>query len=245
MSKFSRVFGTLSAASLICGVLSTSALAQANPQDFEEPDVGSPSSGAALPCIEGETCPGSTPGSTQSTQTTAVEPQTTVSCENLATVVRRGDKSAVLVTWKTNEFGGNYTPQTRCQTVSGRFHAAVQANNGSLSGMKLTNGPVNNRMVICALKPGENECSTSNMLFTLKKENERNAGMILGKLLNVATEGSGSPIEENSGEQVVVDMVKWAQQNLRRSIMAAPQRSNTPTVSVPAPKPSNSRGGAF
>lgn len=202
-----------------------------SPADFEAPDDAP----GALPCIEGENCP----PKAGTSATTPVEPPsvaTTVSCENLATVVRKGDRSAVLITWKTNEFGGSYTPQERCRVVSARFGATVQANNGSLKGLLLSNGPVNNRMVICALRPGEYDCSAENMLFTLKKENENNAGAILGRLLNISVTGSGSAIEENSGQQVKVDMARWASNNLRRA-----GNANANSRPVPPVTPSNRR----
>ena len=72
-------------------------------------------------------------------------------------------------------------------------------------------------MVICALRPGEEECTVENLLFTLKKENGNKAGSILGRLLNISVSGSGSAIEENSGQQIRVDLGAWASRNLRRA----------------------------
>lgn len=157
------------------------------------------------------------------------------------TVISKGNKGtsdyrrAVLITWKTTEFGENYTPRQRCNIVSSKFNSAVQANGGELRGISLTNGPVNNQIVVCALRPGEEECSSENMLFTLKKENERRAGAILGRLLNISVTGSGSVIEENSGQQIKVDMGAWASRNLRRTGNAVTNNRNTPTT------PSNRR----
>jgi hypothetical protein len=144
---------------------------------------------------------------------------TTTFCDekSLTTVVKNDKGRAVLITWKTNEFGGSYTRLERCRIVSARFQNALQSNGGALSGLILTNGPVNDRVVICALRPGEEECSSENMLFTLKRENEPRAGAILGRLLNISVTGSGSSIEENSGQQVKVDMGTWASRNLRRT----------------------------
>jgi hypothetical protein len=237
MSKIIKTLSAVIGISAFCltlTILSSSIVAQAEtprglPNDFEE-DSSNPSATPSIPCIEGETCPTNTPS--EEPPATLV---TTVSCENLATVVRKGDKSAVLITWKTTEFGGNYTPQERCRIVSARFNSKVQANNGSLQGLLLTNGPVNNRMVICALRPGEYDCSVENMLFTLKKENENNAGAVLGRLLNISVTGSGSAIEENSGQQVKVDMGTWASRNLRSTGNASTNHRTTPTT------PSNRR----
>ncbi len=209
--------------SLILPIVPMPLLAQASntsvpPSDFEEaPPSKTPPQTSMTPCIDGETCQHDNPEPPKPVVST------TVSCEGgLTTIVSKGEKGgpdyqmAVLISWKTTEFGGNYTPQQRCNVVSNRFQAAVQANAGSMKGLLLTNGPVNNRMVICALRPGETECSADNMLFTLKKENENNAGAILGRLLNTSVTGSGSTIEEGSGQQVKVDMGAWASRNLRR-----------------------------
>ena len=154
----------------------------------------------------------------------------TVSCVNddstnniPTTIIEKGTKDtpdyqrAVLISWKTRELGGNFTPKQRCNVVSGRFQAAIQANGGNFKGLLLTNGPVNSRMVICALRPGEEECTVENLLFTLKKENGNKAGSILGRLLNISVSGSGSAIEENSGQQIKVDLGAWASRNLRRA----------------------------
>jgi len=242
----SKIIKTLSAAigisafCLISPISQISMLAQAespsvSPRDFEEdPETTPAQTSKTTPCVEGETCPNQ-PSSVAPPDPTPVA--TTVSCENLATVVRKGDKSAVLVTWKTTEFGGSYTPQERCRIVSARFNSTVQANNGSLQGLLLTNGPVNNRMVICALRPGEYECSAENMLFTLKRENENNAGAILGRLLNISVTGSGSAIEENSGQQVKVDMGVWASSHLRRTGKTNTNYRVTPTT--PSRRPVN------
>jgi hypothetical protein len=235
MSKMLKALSTAIATfCLTSPILLTPMMVQAespaiSPADFEADDT-QPGS----PCIEGENCNGSAPVQTEPTPVA-----TTVSCENLATVVRKGDRSAVLITWKTNEFGGSYTPQERCRVVSARFGATVQANNGSLQGLLLSNGPVNNRIVICALRPGENECSAENMLFTLKKQNESNAGAILGRLLNISVTGSGSAIEENSGQQVKVDMARWASNNLRRAGNANANSRPLPPVTPSIRRPVN------
>jgi hypothetical protein len=73
------------------------------------------------------------------------------------------------------------------------------------------------------------------MLFTLKRENENNAGAVLGRLLNISVTGSGSAIEENSGQQVKVDMGTWASRNLRRTVNTSTNYRTIPTT------PSNRR----
>lgn len=167
------------------------------------------------------------------------QPMSSVRCENLTTVAYQGNARAEIVRWTSNEFGGNYTREERCRLVSERFNRAIQENNGSFQGLKLTNGPVNDRIVICVLKPGETDCTTSNMLFTLKRSNERNSGRILGQLMQVGDNRAGV-IEENSGNQTVVDLSKWAKQKLRTT--QSPAYSPSPAPSV---RPNQSPNGAF
>jgi hypothetical protein len=234
MSKTIKTLATLLGISVFCLISPMSMLAQTKIQspDFEDPPEA-PISTTQL------TDPNTPPISTQSTAPNdpaiSIEPTdstvaVTVSCVNddstnniPTTIVEKGTKDtpdyqrAVLISWKTRELGGNFTPKQRCNVVSGRFQAAIQANGGNFKGLLLTNGPVNGRMVICALRPGEEECTAENLLFTLKKENANKAGSILGRLLNISVTGSGSAIEENSGQQIKVDLGALASRNLRRA----------------------------
>ncbi|MEI6327681.1 MAG: COP23 domain-containing protein [Pseudanabaena sp. ELA645] len=220
MSKTIKTLATLLGISVFCLISPMSMLAQTKIQspDFEDPPEA--------PISTQLTDPNEPPIST----TEPTDSNVTVSCVNddstnniPTTIVEKGTKDtpdyqrAVLISWKTRELGGNFTPKQRCNVVSGRFQAAIQANGGNFKGLLLTNGPVNGRMVICALRPGEEECTAENLLFTLKKENANKAGSILGRLLNVSVTGSGSAIEENSGQQIKVDLGALASRNLRRA----------------------------
>lgn len=147
-------------------------------------------------------------------------PRTTqFDCVNLGggdwgTYARQGSNQAMLVRWTpagSHYFGGNYTPQRRCEIVTGKLNNAVQANGGRLSNLLLTNGYVNGETVICALGPLQTQCTDGNMLFTLKPENAHRAGEILGQLLQISRYGSSAGyITETSG-QVYVDLGDWAE----------------------------------
>ncbi|MFM2061133.1 MAG: hypothetical protein RLZZ507_803 [Cyanobacteriota bacterium] len=171
------------------------------------------------------------------------KPNSSVQCENLMTVARQGNNAAVLIAWNTAEFGPEYTPANRCNIVSNKLNALIQSNGGKFSNLRLTNGPVNGRIVICALKPGEVECNGSNQLFTLKRENERVAGRILGQLLNIGVAGSGT-INEDSGEQVIVDLGEWAELRLQASPSTDEQPQNPENIE-PFVNPETPSSGGF
>jgi hypothetical protein len=177
---------------------------------------------------------GSTPITSPNKVTPAPKLNSSVNCENLSTVARQGSATAILISWNTTEFGPEYTPANRCNTVSTKLNALIQGNGGKFSNLRLTNGPVNGRIVICALKPSEVECNSNNQLFTLKRENERFSGRVLGQLLNIGNVGSGT-INEDSGEQVIVDLGQWANRNLRESQETGVQEQNVEPAIEPAP----------
>lgn len=154
--------------------------------------------------------------------------QTTVACVGQQTVISRAQKSAILISWQTNEFGAQYTPERRCQIVSQKLQAAVDTAGGKLSKLHLTNGPVNNRQVICVVAPGTFSCNSTNMLFTLKRENERKAASIIRNMTNFKT-GSAA-IVEDSGEQAFVNLGDWADGKMGET---------TETEAVPSTVPEN------
>jgi hypothetical protein len=185
-----------------------------------------------------------TVGGGSSTPITSPKPTSSVKCENLSTVARQGSATAILISWNTTEFGREYTPANRCNMVSNKLNSLIQGNGGKFSNLRLTNGPVNGRIVICALKPGEFDCNGTNQLFTLKRENEENAGRILGQLLNIGIAGAGT-IREDEGAQVVVDLGEWAKHNLRESQETGVQEPQETGVLEPAVEPVPSSDGRF
>ena len=136
-------------------------------------------------------------------------------CSNLTTVIQQGESSAVLFTWKTNYFGNDYTPAKRCQIVSDKLNALIEANDGKFDGIKFTDGIVRNYPVICSLKSGEASCNQNNILFTLKPENRAKAQEIIRLLEDPNNLGTSGPI--NEARRIKVDLGKWAKRNLRIS----------------------------
>jgi Circadian oscillating protein COP23 len=76
----------------------------------------------------------------------------------------RRTKPIVVLLWKSNYFGGKFTPQQRCAIVSPKFQAAHAAGNfGYLKVVKEGNLPI-----VCAVKTQDDNCTRASMLFTLK-----------------------------------------------------------------------------
>ena len=113
---------------------------------------------------------------------------------NLATIAKRGSRiTDPLILWQTTEFGREFTPSQRCQSVSSRLTQAVANNGGSLSNLLLTTGTVNNLPVVCFVN-GRGRCNSGNILFTLDRKNARNPGAVLARLVNFAENGAGQAV---------------------------------------------------
>ncbi|WP_254174640.1 COP23 domain-containing protein [Planktothrix pseudagardhii] len=125
---------------------------------------------------------------TQFPQMSSEKPPINVRCVAQQTVVDNGKWQSVLITsWSKTYFGDNYTPETRCQMVSSRLQNAVAMNGGTFKGMRFLSGGVYGQLVVCALGADQSECTSSNMLFTLKPENQPRVGQILEELTNFKT----------------------------------------------------------
>jgi Circadian oscillating protein COP23 len=147
-----------------------------------------------------------------------------VSCQDLQTIVQKGDRQAVMLTWSYDGFGKEYTPEKRCQIVSERLQKAANANGGTFKGLQLASGTLNSQSVVCALKSNRSKCSSQNLLFTLKPENARNPEAIIKKIFDFAEDGNSS-INESASRQSTVDLNlgNWEQK-------AFPQVSKSSTV---------------
>jgi hypothetical protein len=118
-----------------------------------------------------------------------------------ATVVSAGDRNIPIITWNNPQFSPQFTPEKRCQKVSEKFQTAV--NKHGAGNLLLTTGLVNKQGVICLVNGGLLGCNPDNILLTLSGANAKDPGVALAKLLNISTTGSGSPIQERQGKQVV------------------------------------------
>ena len=76
----------------------------------------------------------------------------------------RRAKPIVVIAWKSQYFGGNFTPQQRCAIVSPKFQAAYNA--GNFEYFKV--GYDQKLPIVCAVKTENQRCTRAGMLFTLK-----------------------------------------------------------------------------
>lgn len=167
------------------------------------------------------------------------------------TVIERGPHTATLIRWTpagSAYFGDGYTPERRCQAVTGRLNQALARNEGSLGRLLLTNGIVNNETVICALNPMETGCNPGNLLFTLKPENASRAGQILGQLLQISRQGAAAGYITETEGQIYVNLGDWADRALVDSGEPAPSPTfapQPPPQQNPVAPPADSGGSMF
>lgn len=151
-----------------------------------------------------------------STQPT-VTGSTTFSCipqgNNYATVGQKAGREPVpLIVWTpkgSSHFGEKYPPQTRCQIVTQKLNAAINANGGTMKNLLLTNGIVSNQTVICTLRRQETACNPNNTLFTLKPENANRSGEVISQLMQIGRYGSSAGFIQETSGQVYVDLGDW------------------------------------
>jgi hypothetical protein len=150
-----------------------------------------------------------------------------VSCQDLKTVVHKGDRQAVMLSWNYGGFGKEYTPVKRCQIVSERLQQAANRNGGTFKDLQLASGTVNSVTVICALSAKSSNCDRQNMLFTLKPENSRNPDAIVQKIFSFAQDGSAS-IEESARNKPKLDknLGHWEQRAFRKSNRVMPSKQH-------------------
>ncbi len=133
-----------------------------------------------------------------------------VKCDDLSTIVQKGERQASLFNWRTNHFGAEFTPTKRCQLVSERLQSTTNKNGGTLKGLQLSGGTLNGQPVICVMQTGESKCTNQNLLFTLKPENAKQTQSVIAKILTFAEDGS-TTIDESSGGRAKpsTDLGSW------------------------------------
>ena len=93
----------------------------------------------------------------------------------------------------------NLTPQERCNDVSQRMNRAVAQNGGKLSTLLLTTGKVNSQAVICFVNTAET-CNPSNVILTLlRRENAKDPGKVLSRIVRFGRAGGGTNVLESGG----------------------------------------------
>lgn len=107
----------------------------------------------------------------------------------------------------SKEFGGKYSPIARCNEVTARFNQhflKVSSAKGSplrLPAMKL--GELNRLKVVCA---SNDICTSSNLLWTLKKDNVKQGSLIISQLKDIIKskgKATSGPILESEDDDMV------------------------------------------
>jgi hypothetical protein len=165
--------------------------------------------------------------------TTAAASTIKVNCQDLKTVVKKGDREATMVNWNYDGFGKEFTPAKRCQIVSERLQQAADNNGGSFKDLQVASGTLNSQPVICALQPKDRKCNQQNLLFTLKPENSRNPDAVIQKIFNFAKDGSSSLNESASfTPKADTSLGNWEQKAFPQSATKpAPKTSASPAKS--------------
>lgn len=95
------------------------------------------------------------------------------------------------ITWKSQLFGQQWNPSSRCRVVSSKFDQSYQM--GSLQ--YLTAGTTNGYPIVCATTLG-GSCNSQNQLFTM--EYTRNPWEVLGSLVSIMTGSTSGTIMQSA-----------------------------------------------
>ena len=206
------------------------------PQAPETAPNSTPNQPAGLPTVTAPQPPQVLPSPTSSTpQSSPVpdEPTSTatasaikVRCEDLNTVVQKGARQAAMFNWHTNYFGGEYTPEKRCQLVSNRLQSAADRNGGTLKGLQLGSGVLNGQTVICVFQTGENSCTNDNILFTLKPENAKRPQAVIAQISTFAKSGATTVNESSGSQSLDLDLGNWERQAFAKSRKSPTRNQN-------------------
>ncbi len=103
-----------------------------------------------------------------------------------------------LIQWKS-KLSGKYTPQVRCNMVSGNFQQAWEAKrlNYLMAGVDKKSGVG----IICGAKDSTTACNKSSMLFTLS--NGADASETIERMKDIRSGTGSNPIPQSSGESIV------------------------------------------
>lgn len=145
-----------------------------------------------------------------------------------ATIADNGRATAVLLSWRFNGFGDQFSPQKRCQIVTERFNRAVSYNGGRMQNLRLVSGALNGMNVICFANQGGGNCNSDNLLLTLRPGNRPER--VLADMGKFSLRGTGTVNESGAGTpgQVEVDLGEWERANLGEPAVVSPQNSSNP-----------------
>lgn len=118
------------------------------------------------------------------------------------TVVRIGEyDELVLFTWESDYFEPNYTAPQRCEIVSKRL--TDYHNKGSLN--YFSTGFINHSDVICASKENGGDCTSENILVTLRKGIDKNPQQVLLHILALQNFSNIEPIQQHGLHVIITD----------------------------------------
>ena len=129
-----------------------------------------------------------------------------------ATVARTKKGDVPIVIWSSEGFTeAGFTPQVRCQQVSARFQSMYRS--GQLK--YITAGTLNKQPVVCATKQVNSNCSSQNLLYTLKPDAD--AQQVIRKLTAIRNRSSSKGLEESSTRLTPTDSnsveLDWLDEN--------------------------------
>lgn len=148
-----------------------------------------------------------------------------------------------IINWVSHQFSDSgYTPERRCQEVSGRFQSAY--NQGTLN--YITTGYKNGQPVVCTSSSNGGGCSM--VLFTLKPGSD--ASRTVQQLFDIRNLAAGALYESDT---VYLDMNAFLEgtspvdasqiQGAGGSNVSSPTPSPAPGATSPTPMPQPSTGG--
>lgn len=108
-------------------------------------------------------------------------------------------KNVAMIVWKS-EFFEEWSPKSRCDTVSPKFDQAFRA--GRLN--YLTTGIVKNSPVLCAVQKSGQSCDSENQLFTLKPH--QNPSLVLDEIKGFFKGNSGVIYQSGGVKYVEINL---------------------------------------
>lgn len=130
-------------------------------------------------------------------------------------VTQEGAKTEPLITWNSQAMAGSgFTPQSRCNEVTGRLNTVVAKVGGSFSDVLLTTGSVNRLGVVCWVNDEQSGCDDSNVLVTMSPG--RDPGKFLANLVNRRANPfeAGVAGQESDERRTVVRFGRFVEQEL-------------------------------
>jgi Circadian oscillating protein COP23 len=110
-----------------------------------------------------------------------------------ATVARTKKGDIPIVIWRSEDLSeAGFTPQVRCRQVSARFQSMYRS--GQLK--YVTAGVLNNMPVICATTKVNTDCSSQNLLYTLKSNSDPQ--QVIKRLIAIRNRSSSRSLEESA-----------------------------------------------